>query len=211
MRKHNGILTMVAERGLTPAEVVDYTAVDVAGRTQKAWASERGLGGHQSVGRNVRAARKKLKDPRNIIDTVVVDPDDVIEALRFNGRPPEYKNQVSAVIRIEPPFETESGTSIGHTEEGNYYPSEMNPKPIHINPRVFVAEDVIDQPIRSDERARAKDVLDDPTEEEIEEFVDMSFEVWESEVRNRIKTEADINDSELQHGGPHMVEVLNSS
>ena len=28
-------------------------------------------------------------DPRNIIDTVVVDPDDVIEALRFNGRPPE--------------------------------------------------------------------------------------------------------------------------
>ena len=29
--------------------------------------------------------------PRNIIDTVVVDPDDVIEALRFNGRPPEYK------------------------------------------------------------------------------------------------------------------------
>ena len=39
----------------------------------------------------------------------------------------------------------------------------------------------------------------------------MSFEVWEGEVRNRLKTEADINDSELQHGGPHMVEVLNSS
>ena len=39
----------------------------------------------------------------------------------------------------------------------------------------------------------------------------MSFEVWESEVRNRIKTEADINDSELQHGAPHMVEVLTSS
>ena len=28
------------------------------------------------------------------------------------------------------------------------------------------------------------------------------------EVRNRLKTEADINDSELQHGEPHMVEVL---
>ena len=87
----------------------------------------------------------------------------------------------------------------------------MNPKPIHINPRVFVDENVVDQPIRSDERTRAKDVLDEPTEEEIEECVDMAFEVWESEVRNRIKTEADINDSELQHGGPHMVEVLNSS
>ena len=145
--------------------------------------------------------------PRNIIDTVVVDPDDVIEALRFNGRPPEYKNQVSAVIRITPSFETESGTSIGHTEEGNYYPSDMNPKPIHINPRVFVAENTIEQPIAADERARAKDELDDPTEEEIEKFVDMSFEVWESEVRNKLKNEADINDSELQHGEPHMVEV----
>ena len=39
----------------------------------------------------------------------------------------------------------------------------------------------------------------------------MAFEVWEGEVRNRLKTEADINDSELQHGGPHMVEVLTSS
>ena len=32
-------------------------------------------------------------------------------------------------------------------------------------------------------------------------------EVWEGEVRNRLKTEADINDSELQHGEPHIVEV----
>ena len=146
-------------------------------------------------------------DPRNIIDTVVVVPDDVIEALRFNGRPPEYKNQVSAAIRISPSFESESGTSIVFTEEGNYYPPEMNPKPIYINPRVFVGENVIDQPIRTDERSRAKDELDDPTEEEIEEFVDMAFEVWEGEVRNRLKTEAGINDSELQHGEPHMVEV----
>ena len=211
MRKHNGILTMVADKTLTPAEVVDYLAVDVAGHTQKAWSSKRGLDGHQSVGRNVREARKKLKEPRDIIDTVFVDPDDVIEALRFNGRPPEKKNQRSAAIRIEPPFENESGTMIFYTEEGNYDPPETNPKPIHINPRVFVDEQVINQPIRSDERARAKDVLDEPTEEEIDEFVDMSFEVWESEVRNRIKTEADINDSELQHGAPHMVEVLTSS
>jgi hypothetical protein len=211
MRKHNEILTMVAERDLTPAEAVDYHAVDVAGHTQKAWSSKRDLDGHQSVGRNVREARKKLKEPRNIIGTVVVDPDDVIEALRFNGRPPEYKNQRSAAIRISTPFENESGTSIFYTEEGNYDPPETNPKPIHINPRVFVDENVVDQPIAADERARAKDVLDEPTEEEIEEFVDMSFEVWESEVRNRLKTEADINDSERQHGGPHMVEVITSS
>ena len=209
MRKNNEILTMVAERGLSAAEAVDYLAVDVEGRTQKAWSSERGLEGHQSVGRNVREARRKLKEPRGTVATVVVDPDDVSEALRFNGRPDSYKNQRSAVIRITPPFENESGTSIFYTEEGNY-PSETNPKPVDINPRVFVAENTMNQPIRSDERARAKDELDEPTEEEIEECVDMAFEVWESEVRNRIKTEADINDSERQNGGPHMVVVLTS-
>jgi len=209
MRKNNEILTMVAERGLSAAEAVDYLAVDVEGRTQKAWSSERGLEGHQSVGRNVREARRKLKEPRGTVATVLVDPDDVIEALRFNGRPDSYKNQRSAAIRIEPPFMNESGTMIVYTEEGNY-PPETNPKPVDINPRVFVAENTMNQPIRSDERARAKDELDEPTEEEIEECVDMAFEVWESEVRNRIKTEADINDSERQHGGPHMVEVLTS-
>jgi len=211
MRKHNEILTMVAERGLSAAEAVDYLAVDVAGHTQKAWSSKRGLDGHQSVGRNVREARKKLKEPRGTVATVVVDPDDVIEALRFNGRPDSYKNQRSAVIRITPPFENESEASIGHTEEGNYYPSDMNPKPVDINPGVFVAENTMNQPIRSDERARAKDELDEPTEEEIEEFVGMAFEVWEGEVRNGLKTEADINDSERQNGGPHMVVVLTSS
>ena len=209
MRKHNEILTMVADKNLTPTEAVDYHAVDVEGHTQKAWASKRGLDGHQSVGRNVREARKKLKEPRGTIGTVVVDPDDVIEALRFNGRPDSYKNQRSAAIRIEPPFMNESGTMIVYTEEGNY-PPETNPKPVDINPRVFVAENTMNQPIRSDERARAKDELDEPTEEEIEECVDMAFEVWESEVRNGLKTEADINDSERQNGGPHMVVVLTS-
>ena len=49
MRKHNEILTMVADKNLSAAEAVDYHAVDVEDHTQKAWASERGLDGHQSV------------------------------------------------------------------------------------------------------------------------------------------------------------------
>jgi hypothetical protein len=207
MTEHTEIPTMVAQFDMTPAEAVDYHAVEVEGYTQTEWAEKRGLDGHQSVGRNVRNAREKLKDPRNLIDTVVVDPDDIIEALRFNGQPPEYTNQRSAVIRISPPFDAESTTSIHYSEEGNYYPPEMSPQPIHINPRVFVGENVINQPNRSDERFRAKDELDEPTDEEIEEFVDMAFEVWESEVRNALLEETDINDSERQHGEEHVVSV----
>jgi hypothetical protein len=207
MEENIDIPTMVVQFEMTPAEAVDYHAVEIDGHTQSEWAERRGLDGHQSVGRNVRNARKKLKDPRNLINTVVVDPDDIIEALRFNGQPPEHTNQRRAVIRLSPPFDSESAATIHYTEEGNYYPPDMSPQPIHINPRVFVDENVMGQPIRSDERARAKDDLDDPTDEEIEEYVDTAFEVWESEVRNGLLEQTDINDSERQHGEEHAVSV----
>lgn len=48
--------------GLSTAEAVDYLAVERWGHTQTGWADVRGLDGHQSVGRNVRAAREKLQE-----------------------------------------------------------------------------------------------------------------------------------------------------
>lgn len=197
---------MVKQYGLTPAEAVDFYAVALEGYTQREWSDERGLEGHQSVGRNVREARKKL-DPRNIIDTVVVDPNDVIEALRFNSQPRDYTNQRSAVIRINPPFQSESTASIYYSEEGNHYPPEMDPQPIHINPRVFVDDPAVDIPIRGDERARAREELDDPTDDDIEEFVAQAFEVWEDHARKALVDETDINDSERSHGDKHVVSI----
>lgn len=197
---------MVAQYGLTPAEAVDYHAIETDGYSQKEWATKRGLEGHQSVGRNVREARKKLKDPRNIIDTVMVDPDDVIEAIRFNNQPPEYKNQRSAVLRITPPFDSESTASIHYSQQGNHYPPEST-HPIHINPGVFVGEVAVDLPIRGDERARAHEMLDDPTDEEIDEFVQQAFDVWEEHARKALVDETDINDTERSHGDEHVVSV----
>ena len=127
--------------------------------------------------------------PEAQIETIVVDPDDVIEALRFNGQPPEYKNRRRAVIRLHPAFEAEQEGSLFYTEQGNYYPPEMSPKPIHLRPGLFVNDDAMPIPHRGEERSRARDELDDPTDEEIEEWVETAFEVWENDVRQRLVDE----------------------
>lgn len=144
-------------------------------------------------------------DPTAQIETIVVDPDDVIEALRFNGQPPEYRNQRDAVIRVSPPFGAESEANIHYSEEGTYYPPEMDPKPLHLAPRQFVGEAAIDRPVRGDERARAKRDLDDPTEEEIESYVTEAFDVWEEDVRATLVDEININ--QYRPGRGETVEV----
>ena len=135
------------------------------------------------------------------IETIVVDPDDIIEALRFNGQPPEYTNRRHAVIRLHPPFTAEQSASLFYTEEGNFYPPEMSPKPVHLRPELFVIDDAMSMPDRGTVRAEARDELeahgeiDDMTEDEIEEYrdswVEEAFEVWESDVRNRLVSELD--------------------
>jgi hypothetical protein len=198
---------------ITPAEAVDYVAVKIEGYTQEEWAEERGLGGHQSIGQNVRNARKKINSqatPREVIQEVVVDPDDVIEALRFNGRAEGRKNQRNAVLRISPPFHIKSKAEIFYTESGTHYPPDMSPQPIHISPVVFV-EGLNDRPNRGDMRARCKDEIDNPTDEELSEWVETELEVWESDVRRDLPEEADINNSKYEHGNPHIVSVSYNS
>lgn len=191
MTQNIDVIEMVEKFGMTPAEATDYHAVKIKGYTQREWAEKRGLSGHQSVGRNVREAYKKVIDPRYYIDTVIVDPDDIIEALRYNRRPTNAGRR-NAVIRITPPFESESEASIFYPESGHHYPSEMSPDPFHIAPEVFVGENLVETPYRSRERERAKDELDDPTEEDIEEYVETAFNVWEKDVRKHLCEKIDI-------------------
>ncbi|APX98724.1 hypothetical protein [Natronorubrum daqingense] len=200
-------LTELLESGLSPAEAIDYYAVEERGRTQSEWSEARGCS-QQSVSKNVNQAKEILSDPRNRINTVRVPVDDLIEALRFNNQPPEYTNRRAAVLRVTPPFESTTDASIYYSEEGNYYPPDLSQEPIHINPRVFVKDrDDTRLPNRNDERARAKEMLDDPTEDEIDEFVTEAFDLWEEFTRKALKSETDINDSEHQYREKHVVSV----
>lgn len=140
------------------------------------------------------------------IKTIVVDPDDIVEALRFNAQPPEYTNRRRAVIRVSPPFGETVNASVHYSEEGTYYPPGMSPKPLHINPGVFVEDrDDTRVPFRNDARARAREMLDDPAEEEVDEWVATEFEHWEEAVRMFPTDEADISGPEF--GEEHSVTV----
>jgi hypothetical protein len=199
---------------ITPAEAVDYVAVNIEGYTQEEWAEKRDLGGHQSVGQNVRNARKKINSqakPREVIQEVVVAPDDVIEALRFNGRPQGQKNQRSAVLRVSPPFYIKSNAEIFYTESGTHYPPDMSPQPIHITPEVFVSDVRSSGVVKREARRNARDELDNPADEEINEWVDESMDVWEENVRSSLLDETDINNSKHEHGGPHVVPITYES
>jgi hypothetical protein len=139
------------------------------------------------------------------IETVVVDPDDVIEALEFNGQPPEYTNQRSAALRLSPPFTARMHATLHYSESGHYYPPEMDPKPLHLSPGLFVADSGISQPVRGEERSRAREELDDPTDEEVEAFVTEAFDVWRDDVRQRFVDEIDLH--EHTPAAPHRVAV----
>lgn len=127
---------------------------------------------------------------KNQIETVTVDAEEIVEALRFNGQPEEYRNQRTAVLRVSPPFSSEVEASIHYTEEGTRYPSEMDPKPVHLSAEQFVTDDEYAvPPSRDDERHHARSELDNPTDEEIQEWVETAFEVWEDEVRAHLADE----------------------
>lgn len=137
--------------------------------------------------------------PEAQIKTIVVDPDDVIEGVRFNGQAPEYKNRRKAVIRLSPPFDSEVVGKIHYSEAGNYYPPDMDPTPVHIRPDRFLDEDMRGTPDRGTVRAEALDELEsrgelaDMTDDEIEEYreswVMTANELWESDARQHLVDE----------------------
>lgn len=118
------------------------------------------------------------------IETIIVSVDDIIEVLRFRHEPLE--NQRTASIRVHPPFSPVVEASVHYTQKGNYYPPDLEPKPLHINPARFLDGEGIEFPVRSLERDRARTEMEDPSDEEIEEYVKMAFSVWEDDVRSRL-------------------------
>lgn len=126
--------------------------------------------------------------PESQIETIAVDPDEIIEALRFNdGR----IDKRTAYLRVHPPFDTKVEAKIFHQQSGNYYPPEMDPKPIHIRPERFVDDDANPVPNRGLERDRAQEDLDEPTEEEVREYVETVFKVWEDNIQSHLLDELD--------------------
>jgi len=121
------------------------------------------------------------------IETIIVSVDDIIEVLRFRHEPLE--NQRTASIRVHPPFSPVVEASTHYTQDSHYYPPDLEPRPLHINPARFLDGEGIEFPVRSLVRERARTEMEDPSDEEIEEYVEMAFNVWEDDVRSRLADE----------------------
>jgi len=141
------------------------------------------------------------------IETVVVSADDIVAAIQRNAR--DRDEQRSHVLRISPPFGAEVSASIHVSEDYTYYPPEMDPTPIHLNPDQFHdAEFGYPEQWEVHEAAKEVDGVDDiadVSDETLDECWDVQCEVWESEVRHSLKDEIDLNED--RHCSSHVVAV----
>lgn len=137
---------------------------------------------------------------------IVLDPDDVVTALRNRHEYPDRNGR--EVITVRPPFDGEQRGEHRFHEAGNRWPPEMSPKPLDLNPEQFVGERArpSDYPTWSKVRSQIRDERGvELTDENEREWYDNWADVWEGEIRADLEDEIDIN--EFDHGEPERVSV----
>jgi len=146
--------------------------------------------------------------PAADVETIIVDPDDVVEAMRRNKR--DRDEQRSHVLRVSSPFKGEKTATPHVSEAHTYYPPELSQKPLHIGPEAFIVGhtagsrhpgwfDEWSHPSIHRERSLFRDefnahdkcganrALTDEEEDEWEEWWDTAVEMWEDRVRLQVK------------------------
>ena len=132
-------------------------------------------------------------DPGSIedVETVVVDPDVVLEGMARNAKLDE-RAAGKAVLRLEPPFEETVRTEVHHLEE-----DEQLEDAYHLRPFRFVEEGrgLLDQyPTR--ELAR-EELGEDADEAAVEEWLEAAMATWTEYARGHL---VDSVDGYFRHG-----------
>lgn len=127
------------------------------------------------------------------VETIVLDPEDVVQAVAYNGQEDIGQKQ-KTVFSLSAPFAATVEPSIRHLEEDSK--SGKADDEIHIRPFRFVAKgrQVIEQrPTRSlaAEELEGED-HDDAT---IEAWIDEAMETWKDHVRSNLVDTVDIYSS----------------
>jgi hypothetical protein len=142
------------------------------------------------------------------LETVVVDVEEIIQGLKFNQQPSEYKHPHHAVLRIHPPFTPESETDLYYHQSGNFYPPEIK-NPIHVAPEEFLEDrsKLRPKPRRKRERRLAEEELgaDSVDEETVDEWLETAMNLWEDRARSLLTDEIEIRKRHPE--GPHSVDV----
>lgn len=141
--------------------------------------------------------------PAADLETVVVDADDVIETMRRNRR--DADEQRSHVLRVTPPLEGERRAKPFVSETQNYYPPEMDPKPLHLGADSILVGHIEgsrhpdwgnewNAPDYGAEHSLYQDEIpeDEQSDDVWDEWWATANDVWESAVRQRLKTVEEI-------------------
>ncbi|WP_435065837.1 hypothetical protein [Halobaculum sp. EA56] len=142
------------------------------------------------------------------LETVIVDVEEILQGLKFNQQPPEYKDQRHAVLRIHPPFFPESEATLDYIQSGDRYPPEIQ-NPIHVAPAEFLEDrsKLRPKPRRKRERRLAEEELgaDSVDAETVDEWLETAMNLWEDRARSLLADEIEIRKRHPE--GPHSVDV----
>ena len=147
-------------------------------------------------------SEEKEPDPASIsrIETVRVDPEDVVQAIAYNGQE-DIGRKGKAVFSLTPPFEEVVVPSIRHLADDST--ESKADGEIHLRPFRFVSggRRAVDQrPTR--QLAREELDADDPDEATIEAWIDEAMETWKGYVRENLIESVDIF-------SPHGMAIVN--
>jgi hypothetical protein len=128
------------------------------------------------------------------IEAIVVDPDDVVQAIAYNGQE-DIGEKSKVVFSLQPPFDEPVEPTIKHLEEDSTAGQEDDE--IHIRPFRFVMDgrQVVEQ---RPTRQLAKEELgdEDPDETAIEEWIDGAMETWKAHILENFAQSVDIYSSD---------------
>lgn len=145
------------------------------------------------------------------VETLVVDPDDVVENMRFNGNPDDI-SAGKAVFTLSPPFDERLEPSVHHLESTDLDTSQMDETTLdtdvdddeyNLRPLRFVEDGLAVLEQRPTPALAEKNLGEDATDEEIEAWIDAALETWGAHVRDHLKSTVDL----ATDHGIHFIDV----
>ena len=135
------------------------------------------------------------KHPAADLDTIVVDPEDVLEMQRRNHR--DANENRSHVLRVTPPLKGERKASLHVSEDYTFYPPDMSVEPLHIGERTLFAggpDRQMDPALKYPDVEVDRQEFESHAEDDVEweEWREVSLDVWESNVRNAMEGSREI-------------------
>ncbi len=137
---------------------------------------------------NQTTDRALADHPAANIETVVADPDDIVESFTRNH---EETGLRTHVLRLTPPFDGDVRAEPYVQEGPKRYPPDRDPEPLHLEPATFVRNDAgvhpnethLVVPTRDDVRETAQEEID---EDVLEQRYAEALGEWESAVRDSL-------------------------